>query len=49
MAELKTAMKPPSKRGDQLFSALVKLAALITRLLLGGIIISLIIASWPSI
>lgn len=49
MAELKTAMKPPSKRGDQLFSALVKLAALITLLLLGGIIISLIIASWPSI
>ena len=49
MAELKTAMKPPGKRGDQLFSALVKLAALITLLLLGGIIISLIIASWPSI
>ncbi len=49
MAEQKTAMKAPSKNGDIIFGALVRLAALITLLLLGGIIISLIIASWPSI
>ncbi len=49
MAEQKTAMKAPSKNGDIIFSALVRLAALITLFLLGGIIISLIIASWPSI
>ncbi|SCZ60020.1 phosphate ABC transporter membrane protein 1, PhoT family [Photorhabdus luminescens] len=49
MAEQKTAMKAPSKNGDIIFGALVRLAALITLFLLGGIIISLIIASWPSI
>lgn len=32
-----------------IFHALVRLAALITLLMLGGIIISLIVASWPSI
>ena len=32
-----------------IFSALVKLAALIVLLMLGGIIVSLIISSWPSI
>jgi hypothetical protein len=32
-----------------IFSALVKLAALIVLLLLGGIIVSLIFSSWPSI
>ena len=41
--------KGPSKRGDVIFSALVRLAALITLLLLAGIIVSLIFASWPSI
>lgn len=35
--------------GDVIFSALVRLAALITLLLLAGIIVSLIFASWPSI
>ncbi|MBD1227803.1 phosphate ABC transporter permease PstC [Xenorhabdus griffiniae] len=49
MAERKTALKAPSRKGDIIFSALVKLAALLTLFLLGGIIISLIIASWPSI
>ncbi len=49
MAEYKPMIKAPGKQGDIIFSALVKLAALITLLLLGGIIVSLIIASWPSI
>lgn len=49
MAEYKPVMKAPGRQGDIIFSALVKLAALITLLLLGGIIVSLIIASWPSI
>ncbi|MDC9593746.1 phosphate ABC transporter permease PstC [Xenorhabdus sp. IM139775] len=48
-AERKTGLKAPSKNGDIIFSTLVRLAALLTLLLLGGIIISLIIASWPSI
>lgn len=49
MAEQTTVIKAPSKRGDVIFSALVRLAALITLLLLAGIIVSLIFASWPSI
>ncbi|HGN0455232.1 TPA: phosphate ABC transporter permease PstC [Proteus mirabilis] len=49
MAEHTTVIKAPSKRGDVIFSALVRLAALITLLLLAGIIVSLIFASWPSI
>ncbi|NBL89475.1 phosphate ABC transporter permease PstC [Proteus sp. G2673] len=49
MAEHTTVIKTPSKRGDVIFSALVRLAALITLLLLTGIIVSLIFASWPSI
>ncbi|EKT57168.1 phosphate ABC transporter permease PstC [Providencia burhodogranariea] len=48
MAEKITAFKAPSRSGDVIFSALVKIAALITLLMLGGIIISLIFASWPS-
>jgi len=48
MAEKTTAFRAPSKSGDVIFSALVKIAALITLLMLGGIIISLIFASWPS-
>jgi ABC-type phosphate transport system permease subunit len=36
-------------KGDMIFSALVRLAALIVLLMLGGIIVSLIISSWPSI
>ena len=49
MAEHTTVIKAPSKRGDVIFSALVRLAALITLLLLAGIIVSLIFDSWPSI
>ncbi|MBG5994911.1 phosphate ABC transporter permease PstC [Proteus mirabilis] len=49
MAEHTTVIKAPSKRGDVIFSALVRLAALITLLLLAGIIVSLIFASWQSI
>ncbi len=49
MAASKPAIKPPGKKGDMIFSALVKLAALIVLLLLGGIIVSLIFSSWPSI
>ena len=48
MAEYKPTIKAPGKNGDVIFSALVRLAALITLLLLGGIIVSLIFASWPS-
>ncbi len=49
MISSKPSIKAPNKYGDIIFGALVKLAALITLLLLGGIIFSLIIASWPSI
>lgn len=49
MVSSKPSIKAPNKYGDIIFGALVKLAALITLLLLGGIIFSLIIASWPSI
>lgn len=49
MAATKPAFTPRGKRGDMIFSALVKLAALIVLLMLGGIIVSLIISSWPSI
>ena len=49
MAETKPAFKAPGKQGDIIFGALVKLAALIVLLLLGGIIVSLLFSSWPSI
>ncbi len=45
MAATKPAFNPPGKKGDMIFSALVKLAALIVLLMLGGIIVSLIISS----
>ncbi len=48
MAEKTPSIKAPSKNGDIIFGALVKLAALITLLLLGGIIVSLFISSLPS-
>ena len=44
-----SVMKAPSKYGDIFFGTLVKFAAIITLLLLGGIIISLFIAALPSI
>lgn len=46
--EYKPTIKAPSKKGDVIFSVLVRLAALITLLLLSGIIVSLIFASLPS-
>lgn len=49
MAKRRPSFKAPSKQGDILFALLVKLAALIVLLMMGGIIISLIISSWPSI
>lgn len=49
MAERKPVFKAPGKQGDIIFSALVRLCALIVLLLLGGIIVSLIISSLPSI
>ena len=49
MAATKPAFKAPGKQGDMIFGALVKLAALIVLLLMGGIIVSLIFSSWPSI
>lgn len=49
MAANKPAFKASGKQGDIIFNALVKLAALIVLFLLGGIIISLIISSLPTI
>lgn len=49
MAESRPTFKAPGKQGDIIFGALVKLAALIVLLMLGGIIVSLIFSSWPSI
>jgi len=44
-----TSQKAPSRVGDVIFGGLARLAAIITLLLLGGIIVSLIVASMPSI
>ncbi|HEY1610026.1 MAG TPA: phosphate ABC transporter permease PstC, partial [Paraburkholderia sp.] len=41
--------KAPSPAGDILFGGLARVAAIVTLLLLGGIIVSLIVASMPSI
>ncbi|KVF71583.1 phosphate transporter permease subunit PstC [Burkholderia sp. FL-7-2-10-S1-D7] len=41
--------RAPSRLGDVLFGGLARLAAIVTLLLLGGIIVSLIIASLPTI
>lgn len=49
MAATKPAFTPPGKKGDIIFSALVKLAALIVLLMLGGIIVSPDHLFWPSI
>lgn len=49
MAAYKPTIKAPNQYGDIIFGTLVKLAALVTLFLLGGIIISLLVASWPSI
>lgn len=49
MTTNKVVFSPPGKKGDLLFAALVQLAALLVLVLLGGIIVSLIVSSWPSI
>lgn len=49
MVQHRSSFKAPSKYGDVIFSLLVKVAALIVLLMLGGIIVSLMISSWPSI
>lgn len=41
--------RAPSRLGDVLFGGLARLAAIVTLLLLGGIIVSLIVASMPTI
>src|SRR6266702_7401936 len=41
--------KAPSRAGDVIFGGLARLSAIVTLLLLGGIIVSLIVASMPSI
>ncbi len=38
MAETKPAFNPPGKKGDIIFSVLVKLAALIVLLMLGALL-----------
>ena len=42
-------VQPPSRMGDILFGGLTRGAAIVTLLLLGGIIVSLAISAWPSI
>ena len=49
MVQHRSSFKAPSKYGDVIFSLLVKVAALIVLLMLGGIIVSLMISSWPSL
>ncbi|MCQ8895442.1 phosphate ABC transporter permease PstC [Limnobacter humi] len=44
-----STIRPPSKRGDTLFGILTAGSAALTLLLLGGIIVSLFVASWPTI
>ncbi|RKS87637.1 phosphate ABC transporter membrane protein 1 (PhoT family) [Orbus hercynius] len=46
---MKQTFRAPSKWGDIIFDSLVKGAGILVLLLLGGIILSLIIAAWPSI
>jgi phosphate transport system permease protein len=44
-----TTRRSPSRTADHVFGALARLAALISLLMLGGIIASLVYSSWPSI
>ncbi|WP_296223302.1 phosphate ABC transporter permease PstC [Ralstonia sp. UBA689] len=44
-----SSVRAPSRIGDLLFGGLTRLAAIVTLLLLGGIIVSLIVSAWPSI
>ena len=45
----KNAVKTQSGLGDTIFFNLTRLAALLTLFVLAGIIVSLVISSWPSI
>ena len=49
IAPAEHAQRAPSPLGDWIFGNLARLAAIITLLLLGGIIVSLIVASMPTI
>ncbi len=49
MVKSSLSVKLPNKYGDTVFSTLVKLAAFFTLFLLSGIILSLLLTSWPSI
>nr|WP_217478409.1 phosphate ABC transporter permease PstC [Pararobbsia alpina] len=42
-------MRAPSRTGDIVFGSLARGAALITLLLLGGILVSLVVAAWPTL
>jgi phosphate transport system permease protein len=42
-------MRAPSRTGDLVFGTLARGAALVTLLLLGGILVSLVVASWPTL
>jgi phosphate transport system permease protein len=42
-------MRAPSRTGDVVFGSLTRLSALVTLLLLGGILVSLVITSWPTL
>ena len=44
-----SGVRAPSRTGDLLFGGLTRFAAIVTLLLLGGIIVSLIISAWPSL
>ncbi|QHB54528.1 ABC transporter permease subunit [Ralstonia solanacearum] len=44
-----SGVRAPSRTGDLLFGGLARLAAIVTLMLLGGIIVSLVISAWPSI
>jgi len=47
--DFSAAVRPPSRAGDIVFGGLTRGAAIVTLLLLGGIIVSLAISAWPSI
>ncbi|MFP3434274.1 phosphate ABC transporter permease PstC, partial [Paraburkholderia sp. SIMBA_061] len=44
-----TTQKAPSRAGDVIFGGIARLSAIVTLLLLGGIIVSLLVASLPTI
>ncbi len=44
-----STMRAPSRTGDLVFGSVTRLAALVTLLQLGGILLSLVVASWPTL